>query len=92
MFDTLKGPALYAATAILLALVGAVTFLVADGDLTGSDALIVFTPILTGVIGLGAAHVAGQTVAAAVNVPPPATVPPAASVGTPGAGPAAPVA
>jgi len=69
----LKGAALYVAGVITLALIGAVTFLVADGDLSGSDALIVFTPILTGVVGVTSAHVAGQTAAAAINTPPPVT-------------------
>lgn len=54
MLDTLKGPALYVAGAVIIAIVGAVTALAWNGNLSGSDALVVFTGILTAVTGVGA--------------------------------------
>ena len=64
MLATLKGGALYVAGAVVLALIGAVTFLAQNGNITGS--------VLTGVTGITTAHVTGQQVAGALNTPPPA--------------------
>jgi hypothetical protein len=71
MFTTLKGAALWVAGGIVLAVIGAATYLTSAGDLNGSDWLAIILPILTGVIGVTSAHVAGQTAAAAFNTPSP---------------------
>lgn len=71
MLSALKGGTLWAALAIILAVIGAVTYLTANGNITGADALIVITAIVTAVTGVTSAHVAGQTAAAAFNTPPP---------------------
>lgn len=82
MFTTLTGGALYVAGAIVLAVIGAATYLSSQGVLAGSDWLAIVSPILVGVVGVTSAHVAGQTVARAVNVPPPGSAPPPAPVAT----------
>jgi hypothetical protein len=79
MLSALKGGPLWAALAVLLAVIGAVTYLAASGYVSGSDALTVIIAILTAVTGVTSAHVAGQTAAAAFNTPaptPPADPPP----------------
>jgi hypothetical protein len=80
MLSTLKGAALWVAGGIVLALIGAATYLASQGTLTGSDWLTIMVPILTGVVGVTSAHVAGQTAANAFNTPapnpPPAPRPP----------------
>lgn len=74
MFAALKGSTLWAALVVILAIIGAVTYLAANGNITGADALIVITAIVTAVTGVTSAHVAGQTAAAAFNTPPPGPV------------------
>lgn len=71
MLSALKGGTLWAALAVILAAVGAVTALAWHGSISGSDALIVITAVVTAVTGVTSAHVAGQTAAAAFNAPPP---------------------
>lgn len=71
MLDTLKGNALWGAVLIVLTVIGAITYLASQSILNGADVLTVITLILTGVVGLTSAHVAGQTAAAAINTPPP---------------------
>jgi hypothetical protein len=73
MLDTLKGPALYVAGALVLALIGAATYLSAQGILTGEAWLVIVTPIITGVVGVTSAHVAGTQAVNALMTPPPAT-------------------
>jgi hypothetical protein len=68
---------------VVLGALGSVTYLASSGDITGSDALIVITSVVTAVTGVTAAHVAGQTAATAFNTlpapaaaaPPPAQAP-----------------
>jgi hypothetical protein len=69
MLSSLKGGPLWAALAVLLAVIGSVTYLTSSGLITGSDALTVIVVILTAVTGVTSAHVAGQTAAAAFNTP-----------------------
>lgn len=71
MLSALKGGSLWAALVILLAVIGAVTYLTSAGFVSGSDALTVIVVILTAVTGVTSAHVAGQTAAAAFNTPAP---------------------
>lgn len=71
MLATLKGGALWAALTIVLAVVGATTYLASAGDITGTDALTVVTAVLVAVTGVTSAHVAGQTAASAFNTPAP---------------------
>ena len=71
MLTTLKGGALWAALVIVLAVVGATTYLASSGDITGTDALTVVTAVLVAVTGVTSAHVAGQTAATAFNTPAP---------------------
>ena len=83
MLTTLKGAALWVAGGIVLALIGAVTYLTQNGNIAGADALVIYVSILTGVTGITTAHVTGQQVTAALNTPPPVTAPvPAPSSGT----------
>jgi len=70
MLTTLKGAALWVAGGIVLALIGATTYLAQAGTITGPDALVIFTPILTGVVGVTTAHVTGNQVTAALRTPP----------------------
>jgi hypothetical protein len=84
MLETLKGAALYVAGAIVLAIVGAATYLASQGTLTGSDWLTIVVPVLTGVVGVTSAHVAGQTAANAFNTPAPvASTPPTSPMPAP---------
>jgi hypothetical protein len=76
VLTTLKGGALYVAGAVVLALIGAVTFLAQNGNITGADALVIYVSVLTGVTGITTAHVTGQQVAGALNTPPPVQAPP----------------
>lgn len=70
MLTTLKGSALVVMGVLVLAIIGAVTYLAQAATLTGSDALTVYTLVLTGVVGVGSAHVSGQAAAqAALNAP-----------------------
>lgn len=71
MFTMLKGSALYVAGGLVLAVVGAATYLASQSVLSGSDWLAVITPILAGIVGVTSAHVAGQTAATAFNTAPP---------------------
>jgi hypothetical protein len=71
MFTSLRGGPLYAATVIVVAVVATATVLAWHGTLTGSDWLIVITPILTGVVGVTSAHVAGTALGNALNTYPP---------------------
>lgn len=75
MLETLKGGALWAVVAVVLAAIGSVTYLASQSILSGSDVLTVITLILTGVVGLTTAHVVGQaTLASGVStVPAPPT-------------------
>jgi hypothetical protein len=87
MFTALKGGPLWSALAVLLAIIGSITYLASSGYISGSDALTVVIAILTAVTGVTSAHVAGQTAAAAFNTPAPGPVlptlpPPAVSPGT----------
>lgn len=84
MWETLKGAALYVAGAITLAIIGAATYLASQGTLTGQDWLTITVPVLTGVVGVTTAHVAGTQVASAINtMPAPAAVPPSLPSPTP---------
>lgn len=71
MITTLKGATLYVVGGIVLAVVGAATYLASQSVLSGSDWLVVISSILAGVVGVTSAHVAGQTAAAAFNMVPP---------------------
>lgn len=71
MLTTLKGGALWAALVIILAVIGATTYLASAGDITGTDALTIVTAVLVAVTGVTSAHVAGQTAASAFNTPAP---------------------
>lgn len=74
---TLKGGTLWAVVAVILAILGSVTYLASSGDVTGTDALGVIGAVLVAVTGVTSAHVAGQTAAAAFNTPAPGpNVPP----------------
>lgn len=75
MLSTLTGSALWAALVIILAAIGAVTYLASANDITGTDALTVITAVIVAVTGVTSAHVAGQTAAAAFNTPAPAPPP-----------------
>lgn len=81
MLTTLKGPVLYVVGGLVLAVIGAATYLASQSVLTGSDWLAVITAVLAGVIGVTSAHVAGQTAAAAFNTSPPQLQPPASAPG-----------
>lgn len=70
MFDTLKGSALWGATAVVVAIIGAATYLASQRILSGSDWLVVAGTVLAGVVGVSAAHVTGQAVNAANQSPP----------------------
>lgn len=76
MFSQLKGGALWAVTAVVLAAIGAATYLASQSVLSGSDWLVIITPILTGTVGIASAHVAGNAVGNALNAPPPVAQPP----------------
>jgi hypothetical protein len=67
MWETLKGATLYVVGVIVLAIIGAATYLAQSGVLTGSDWLTITVPVLTGVVGVTASHVAGNQVASAIN-------------------------
>lgn len=87
MLDTLKGPALYVVGAVIIGIIGAVTALTWNGNLTGSDALVVFTGILTAVTGVGAGVVVGHAVNTAAQQsqsgsPTSPVVPPATPTGS----------
>lgn len=89
MLATLKGGVLWAVVAVILAVLGAVTYLASQSILSGSDVLTLVTLILTGVVGLTSAHVAGQTAAAAFNTPAPGPNVPPSPVTAPTPAPAA---
>lgn len=74
MYSTLKGASLVVAGAIVIAVIGAATYLTSNGNLTGADWLVIITPLLTGVVGITFAHTTGIAVGAALNTPPPGTV------------------
>lgn len=76
MFTNLKGGALWAATAIVVAILGAATYLASQSILSGSDWLVVGSAVLTGTVGVTTAHVAGNAVGNALNTPPPIQPPP----------------
>ena len=86
VLTTLKGSALYVAGAIVLAIIGAATYLAASNTLTGSDWLTIVVPVLTWVVGVTTAHVTGQQVTAALVTPPPVTAVPTAGLAPPEAG------
>lgn len=65
MFTTLKGTALWGATAVVVAIIGAATYLASQSVLSGSDWLVVASTVLAGVVGVSAAHVTGAAVNAA---------------------------
>jgi hypothetical protein len=71
VLSSLKGSALAAVSAILLAVIGASTYLASQGTLSGSDWLVIITPILASVGIVTAAHVTGVAVNNANNPPPP---------------------
>lgn len=71
MFTSLKGASLYVAGGLVLAVVGAATYLASQSVLSGTDWLAVIIPVLTGIVGVTSAHVAGQTAATAFNTVPP---------------------
>jgi hypothetical protein len=86
MFTSLRGGPLYAATIIVIAIVAAATALAWHGTLSGSDWLIIATPILAGVVGVTSAHVAGTALGNALNTPPvspPRSLSPPAPAGPP---------
>jgi hypothetical protein len=87
MFTSLKGGPLWAALIVVLAAVGAVTYLASAGHISGADALIVITAVVTAVTGVASAHVAGNTAAAAFNTPAPAPGVSAPPVPAPATGP-----
>lgn len=88
MITTLKGATLYVVGGLVLAVVGAATYLASQSVLSGSDWLAVITPVLAGIVGVTSAHVAGQTAAAAFNTPPPLAQPaPSAQALASGVGP-----
>jgi hypothetical protein len=71
MLQALKGGALWAALAIVLATIGSATYLASQAILSGSDVLAIITPILAGTVGVTTAHVVGQaTLAAGVSTMP----------------------
>lgn len=76
MLTTLKGGTLWAALAIVLAVIGSVTYLASQSILTGADTLTVIVLILTGVVGVTSAHVAGQNAISAGVSTVPAPSPP----------------
>lgn len=63
MLNTVSGPVIWVVGVLTAVVVGAVTFLANAGTVTGQDAMTVYTVVLTGVVGVGTAHVAGQAVA-----------------------------
>jgi heme A synthase len=86
MLTTLRGSTLWAVTAIVLAVIGAATYLSSQGILSGSDWLVLGTAVLASVGIVTGAHVAAQTAITAVNTPTPGATlpPPAAPTATPG--------
>jgi hypothetical protein len=77
MLQSLKGGPLWAITAIVLAVIGAVTYLASQGTVSGGDVLNVISLVLVGVIGVTTAHVVGQsTITAGVSTVPAPPVPP----------------
>jgi hypothetical protein len=78
MLTALKGSALWATVVVVVAVLGAATYLAANGTLTGADWLIVAAPVLTGVAGAAGAHLTGVAVtnAVAATTAPPAPVAP----------------
>lgn len=83
MITTLKGGVLLVVGGLVLAVVGAVTYLASQGTVTGQEALTVYTVVLTGVVGVGTAHAAGQAAANAIAAP---AAPPASSAAAPAPG------
>lgn len=86
MLTTLKGGPLAAVTVVVLAVLGAVTYLASTGTLTGADVLVVISTLLAAVTGVTAAHVTGQVVASASQSLPPAQQPVPAPLPGPAAG------
>lgn len=80
MLTALKGGPLWAAVAVVLAVIGAATALTYNGTLSGELWLSVISPIVVAVTGVTAAHVTGNQVTTALNMPSPsgATLPSAA--------------
>lgn len=74
MLGSLTKTAIWPATLIVLAIIGAITYLGSQGVVSGSDIVTIVVLILTGVIGVTAAHVGGNTAVNAANQ----TAPPAA--------------
>jgi hypothetical protein len=78
VISTLKGSPLWAVVVVVLAVIGSVTYLASQSILTGSDVLSIIILILTGVVGITTAHVAGQSAIQAgvstVPAPPPVSV------------------
>jgi hypothetical protein len=79
MFSNLKGGPLVAIAVVVLGIIGGATALVWNGSLSGSDWLVVVTPILTAATGVTTAHVVGNAMSAS-------TLSPSAGGSTPTAG------
>jgi hypothetical protein len=75
VLTTLSGAALWVAGLIVLAIVGAATYLASQGILSGSDWLVIGSAILASVGIVTTAHVTGQQVTAALQTPPPVQPP-----------------
>jgi hypothetical protein len=86
MLTTLKGAALWVAGGLVLAIVGAATYLASQGILSGSDWLVIGTAVLASVGIVTTAHVTGQQVASALVTPPPAGASPPVPPGATGGG------
>lgn len=69
MIGTLTKTAIWPATLIVLAVIGAVTYLGSQGVVSGSDIVTIMVLILTGVIGVTATHVAGNVAVNAASPP-----------------------
>lgn len=86
MITALKGGTLWAVVAIVLAIVGASTYLASQGILSGSDWLVLGTAVLASVGIVTGAHVASQAAVNALNMPPPGSPVPPPSPVPPGGG------
>lgn len=76
MITALKGGVLWAVVLIILAIIGAATYLASQGILSGSDWLVLGTAVLASVGIVTGAHVASQAAVNALQMPPPTPVPP----------------
>lgn len=85
MLTTLKGGVLWAVVIIVLAVLGAATYLSSQAILSGSDWLVLGTAVLASVGIVTGAHVASQAAVTALNTPAPgqATVPPVTTAPAP---------